>query len=78
MKHPLHLQLSYKFSNYTYHIVRLRLSNQDQDVGADYRQAEVEQDDGSFRANVSERERLMRTESGVIRHHVVEESHLPP
>lgn len=31
----------------------LRLPNQDQYVGADDGQAEVEQDDGSFRADVS-------------------------
>lgn len=32
----------------------LRLSNKYQDVGTDDRQAEVEQNDGSFRANISE------------------------
>lgn len=37
----------------THHVVGLRLSNEDQYVGADDGQAEVEQDDGSFRADVS-------------------------
>lgn len=37
----------------THHIVGLRLSNEDQYVGADDGQAEVEQDDRSFRADVS-------------------------
>lgn len=36
----------------THHIVGLRLSDQDQYVGADDGQAEVQQDDGPLRANV--------------------------
>lgn len=37
----------------THHVVGLRLADQDQYVGADDGQAEVEQDDGSLRADVS-------------------------
>lgn len=33
----------------------LCLSNQDEYIGADDRQAEIQQDDGSFRANVSKK-----------------------
>lgn len=36
----------------THHVVGLRLSDQDQYVGADNGQAEVQQDDGSLGANV--------------------------
>ena len=46
--------------NDTYRIVRLRLSHKDQYVGADYREAEVEQDDGSLRANIPEEKRMMK------------------
>lgn len=51
----------------THHVVRLRLSDQNQDVGADDGQAEVEQDDGSFGANISEGENPKQ--SGVISAH---------
>lgn len=47
----------------THHVVGLRLSDQDQDVGADDGQAEVEQDDGSFRADVSVDQRQERPEA---------------
>lgn len=54
--HPLQIVLN-KSLNGTYHIVRLRLSNKDQYVGADDREAEVEQDDRPLRANKSEEEK---------------------
>lgn len=38
----------------THRVVGLRLPNEDQYVGADDGQAEVEQDDGAFRADVSD------------------------
>lgn len=47
----------------THHVVGLRLSNKDQYVGADDGQAEVQQDDGSFRADVSVEQTQKTTEA---------------
>lgn len=47
----------------THHVVGLRLSNEDQYVGADDGQAEVQQDDGSFRADVSVEQTQKTTEA---------------